>query len=68
MKLDMETDTETVNIDYAEPILMVQKHLRHAHTALLRREYDDAIEDLVQGVAEMRMAIAAIRHLRETER
>jgi hypothetical protein len=62
----MENDTEIV--DYSEPLLKTYKHMKFAQSALLRREFDDALEDLLQGIAEMRMAIAAIRHLKESQR
>jgi hypothetical protein len=62
----MENDTEIV--DYSEPLLKTHKHLKFAQSALLHREYDYALENLLHGIAEMRLAIAAIRHLKESQR
>jgi hypothetical protein len=49
-------------IDYAHPTMMAEKALKDLHNAMLMRQYDEAIEKGMEAIAEVRLAIHAIRH------
>jgi len=52
-------------IDYSEPWMSAQKALRKLHHSMLTKEYDVAIESGMKAIAEVRLAIAAVRHIKE---
>jgi hypothetical protein len=54
-------------IDYAHPMLMAEKHLRQAYEALIRRDYAAGKEELLNVIAQSRLAYHAAEHARATE-
>jgi hypothetical protein len=54
-------------IDYSYPTMMAEKALRELHHAMLRRDYDSALEYAVAAAAECRLASIAIRDMAEKE-
>jgi hypothetical protein len=52
-------------IDYAHPMMMAEKHQRQAHDALLERNLAKGREELLQAIAELRLACMAITHMEE---
>jgi hypothetical protein len=51
-------------IDYAQPMLMAEKHLRAAYDALSRRDFDNGKEELLNAIAQTRLAYHAAEHVR----
>ena len=58
-------DRLTVVVDYAYPCMMAEKALRNLHNAMLRKDYDDALEQALIAMAEAKLAYNAIRHEKE---
>lgn len=58
---------ETNLIDYAYPMMMVEKQLKKAHDAMLRRDYDGALEHMMQATTEARTTFISIKHMKEQE-
>ncbi len=56
--------TEVV-IDYAYPMMMAEKALKDAHNCLLRKDFDEAIEQLLVAATETRMTITSVKHMKE---
>ena len=54
-------------IDYAHPTMMAEKALKDLHEAMLLRLYDEAIEKGMEAIAEVRLAIHAIREKSEKD-
>jgi hypothetical protein len=54
-------------IDYAHPTMMAEKALKELHNAMLRREFEAAIEHGMTALVEVKMAINAIKHTIEAE-
>jgi len=52
-------------VDYSEPWMLARKALQKFHHAMLRKEHDAAIDEGVKAIAEIRLAIAAVRDLKE---
>ena len=52
-------------IDYAYPMLMAENALKKAHQHMLKREYDEAIEELLKATAECKLSMNAIKHMKE---
>lgn len=55
-------------IDYAHPMLMAEKHLRQAYEALIRRDYTAGKEELLNAIAQTRLAYHAAEDARVAER
>lgn len=55
-------------IDYAHPMLMAEKHLRQAYEALIQRNYTTGKEELLNAIAQARLAYHAAEHARAAER
>ncbi len=51
-------------IDYAHPMLMAERKLKDAHNALLHRDFDKGIELMQEAIAEARIAIHSVRHMK----
>lgn len=58
---------ETTLIDYAYPMMMVEKHLKKAHDAVLHKDYDAALEHMTQATVEARTTFISIKHMKEQE-
>ena len=56
-------DTEL--IDYAHPMMMAENALRDAYDALLHHNIDGGIEHLLNAMVEVKMALNAVRHIKE---
>lgn len=54
-------------IDFSKPYMDTKAALGDMHAAMLKREYDYAIQRAIDAVADLRMAIAAIRHEKEIQ-
>jgi len=52
-------------IDYAHPMMMAEKGLKEAHSALLEKKYDSAIEKLLSVSVEIKLAINSVKHIKE---
>lgn len=52
-------------IDYAHPAMMAENALKEAHICMLNREYDEAIEEGLKAIAETRLMIQSIKHMKE---
>lgn len=53
-------------IDYAHPMMMAEKAMKSAYDNMLHNDPDKALADLLQVIVEARLAIAAIKHSKET--
>lgn len=54
-------------IDYAYPMMMVEKHLKAAHDALLMQDWDTGKEELIHAIAEARLAYNAVVHMQQEQ-
>lgn len=54
-------------VDYAYSILMAEKAMKRVHDAMLRKEYDEALEASLDALVEMRLTYNAIKHDKEME-
>lgn len=54
-------------IDYAYPMMMAERALRNAHNALLDRDTDVALGELIQTIVEVKMAINCIKLMEEND-
>lgn len=54
-------------VDYAYPCMMAEKALKELHQAMLRNEYDTALELALTAMAETKLAYNAIRHTKESQ-
>ena len=52
-------------IDYAYPMLMAENALKKAHQHMLKRDYDEAMEEVLKAMAECKLAMNAIKHMKE---
>jgi|DEB3_MinimDraft_2_1074329.scaffolds.fasta_scaffold05826_2 hypothetical protein len=51
--------------DYAYPMMMAEKGLKNAHNALLHKDVDVAIGELLQTLVEVKLAINCIKLMEE---
>lgn len=58
-------DQITELVDYAYPCMMAEKALRELHDAMLRKDYDVALEKALITMAEAKLAYHAIRYTKE---
>lgn len=56
-----------MNLDYAYPTMMAEKSLRDLHNAMLENRHDDALLAGMNAIVETRMAIAAIKDMKERD-
>lgn len=52
-------------IDYAYPMMMAENAMRAAYDALLHGNPDEGMEQLLNAMVEIKMALNAVRHTRE---
>lgn len=52
-------------IDFAQPYMEAKRALEQLHDAMLTKDYDYAIQLAIDAIADIRIAIAAIRHEKE---
>lgn len=56
---------DDVVVDYAYPCMMAEKALKNLHDAMLRNDYDAALEHALTAMAEAKLTYNAIRHTKE---
>ncbi len=54
-------------IDYAYPMMMAERAMHKAHDAMLNREYDQAIEQMLVAISEAKMTLNSIVHMKEQD-
>jgi hypothetical protein len=54
-------------IDYAQPCMMAETALDNAHQLMLIKHYDGAIEQAITALAETKLMINAINHMKEQD-
>ena len=59
---------DEVFIDYAGPLMAVERLAKEAHNACLERSYAAAQEAMLQLIVEARLTLQAIRHIEEKEK
>jgi len=52
-------------VDYARPCMLAENALKAAHDAMLKRDYDEAIEHGFIALAETKLMINSIRDMQE---
>lgn len=52
-------------VDYAYPCMMAEKALKKAHDSVLDGDLDTAIEAGLEAMAEAKLMINALRHMKE---
>ena len=57
--------TEQPLIDYAYPAMMTETALKKLHNMMLKDDYDAAIEAGVQAATDLKIAINAIKYMKE---
>ena len=55
-------------IDYAHPMMMAERNLRDAYNALIEGDLEAGEKHLMDVVVETRMAMNAVKHMRENQR
>lgn len=60
--------TETVHIDYAGPLMAVERLAKEVHNACLDRDYEAALEKTLALIVEARVTHMSIRHVQEKEK
>ena len=56
-----------MNLDYAYPTMMAERSLRDLHNAMLENRHDDALMAGLNAIVEMRLAIAAIKDMKDRD-
>ena len=54
-------------IDYAYPTMMAERSLKDLHNAMLENRHDDALMAALNAIVETRLAIAAIKDMKERD-
>tara|TARA_R110000822_G_scaffold36783_6_gene103365 strand:+ start:808 stop:990 length:183 start_codon:yes stop_codon:yes gene_type:complete len=52
-------------IDYAYPCMMAETALKNLHNAMLDGNFDSAISEALVALAETKLTVNAIRHMKE---
>lgn len=55
-------------IDYAHPMMMAERKLSDAYNALIEGDLDKGEENLLDALVEVKMAMNAIKHMKENQR
>ena len=58
---------ETVDgiVDYAYPMMMAQKELKNTHAAVLRKDFDAALEHARAALAETKLMQNALKEMKD---
>lgn len=56
-----------MNLDYAYPTMMAERSLQDLHDAMLENRYDDALLAGLNAIVEVRLAIAAIKDMKDRD-
>lgn len=54
-------------VDYARPCMMAEKALKEAHDAVLKNDFDGAIEQTLQAIVEARLMLVALQIMKENQ-
>lgn len=54
-------------IDYAMPCMKAERALKRLHDAMLRKDYDAALEAGLDAIVEVKMTYNAVLHTKEVE-
>ena len=54
-------------VDYAYPCMMAEKALRYAHEAVLKNNFDAAIEQTTQAIVEARLMLRSLQTMKEKQ-
>lgn len=64
----MDKFTEHVElIDYARPMMLAENAMKAAYDALLHQNVDGGMEQLLNAMVEIKMALNAVRHIKESK-
>lgn len=55
-------------IDYAAPLMAVERGAKAVHNACLAHQYDVAEEAMLLVIADARLTLQALRHMKEKEK
>lgn len=55
-------------IDYAYPMMMAERNLRDAYNALIEGDLETGEKHLLDVLVETRMAMNAVKHMKEAQR
>ena len=61
------TNKYLMNLDYAYPTMMAERSLQDLHDAMLENRYDDALLAGLNAIVEVRLAIAAIKDMKDRD-
>jgi hypothetical protein len=56
---------DTGLVDYAYPMMMAQAKIKAAHDAVLRKDFDAAIEDTIVAMADIKLMLNALKEMRD---
>ena len=54
-------------IDYAYPTMLAEQALKDLHRAMLKRDYDTAMEQALEAATQCRIISVTLRHMAEEE-
>ena len=54
-------------VDYAYPCMMAEKALKQAHEAVLKNDFDGAIEQTLQAIVEARIMLNSLKDMKEKQ-
>ena len=54
-------------IDYALPCMNAERALKRLHDAVLRKDYDEALEAGLDAIVEAKMTYNAVLHMKEVQ-
>ena len=58
---------DDILIDYAYHAMMAEKALKKLHNMMLDNDFDEAVEAGIQTLADVKLAINAIKHMKEKQ-
>lgn len=59
--------TENAVVDYAHPTIRAEQALERLHQMMLVKEYDDALQAGIDVLVETKLAINAIKYMKEKD-
>jgi uncharacterized protein YbjQ (UPF0145 family) len=54
-------------LDYAKPLIVAERALKDMYNNALERRYDEAYEEGMQAIVEIRLALAALKNERDKQ-
>lgn len=57
----------TAIVDYAYPCMMAEKALKEVHNAMLRTDFEAAIEAAIQALVETKLMVNAIKDMKDSQ-